>query len=330
MAVTPDLGLTLDPQATPPAEKIMRLYSAEPQFRATWEEKRQDWSEESPQPAIVYDLTLASMAAKAEWPDQDICNLIIAKRRDLGQPLTPSPKYYDGIIVRARSPIEKAKAAEDLKILLYDLSRETRDEHRKPILDLLHSALGARIHKITKFRGDPPVFWMITDRGSFQIGRVDNITSKTKFANVFAYATGVVLDQYSNSQWHIYAQGLLWAAVEDDVGNPSYPKLETLEWLHNYLSAHTPQPEINKNVVSGKVPFMEKGSHVHIFMPHFTRWVKKWSPGARVDPFYMGIRLKLIGGQQHTTHVTLGEWRTTRSTWRLPEEFDDWLDRLSI
>ena len=320
---TPDSWLIFDHQATPPQGTFLRLSSKNVDFLATWEERRPDSPYKSPR---GHDLILASMAIAAQdtWTDQEICDLIIAKRRERGQPLMPERDYYEGLIASAREPIERDQAEEELKILLQCPNGETTDEQRGRILDLLHSALGVRIHRIMRFIGDPPIFWMSTDGGDVTIGRVEHLTSQTDFSNLVLGATGVVIAPRKRAQWRMIVQAVVRAAIEDDVGDASYPLVQMRNWLHAYLEWHLPAPDRNHGVISGKVSFMHEGT-VHIFAQGFTRWVPIWAYDMGIKPADLVRRLKLIGGTQHVMHLTVNGRPTTRSTWRLPEEFADWI-----
>ena len=317
---TADSGRTFDPQANPPQGKLLRLSSANPQFLNIWEETLPDSPYES---ARDYDLALASMAMAAQdrWTDQEICDLIIAKRRARGQSLMPEREYYDGIIASARRPLERDQAEEDLKILLYCRNGETTDEERARILDLLHRVLGVRIYGITRFIGDPPIFWMSTDGGDVTIGRVDHLTSQTDFSNLVLGATGVVMTPRNREQWRMIVQALMRAAINDDVGDASYPLVEMREWIHAYLVSRKPLPKCHLNVFIAHHPFMHE-EQAHIFLQKFTSWLRTRTQGPLIAGD-LARRLKILGGQPKELPFTLNGRTTKRSVWRLPDEFAD-------
>ena len=91
-------GLVLSKDADPPGLKLMALNDIDPKFRSTWKGARPDMPDQSPS---GYDMSLASMAAHAEWTDQEIVNLLIAWRRKHGHDLKLKPDYYTRTIAKA-------------------------------------------------------------------------------------------------------------------------------------------------------------------------------------------------------------------------------------
>jgi|SRR5262245_6150267 len=88
---------TLDPQAAPPADKFDALYQCSQLFAQLW--RRELAPRDSSQSG--FDFRLATLAASADWTDQEIVALLIAHRRDAGR--TPAPaRYYARTIGRAR------------------------------------------------------------------------------------------------------------------------------------------------------------------------------------------------------------------------------------
>jgi hypothetical protein len=71
----------LNADAEPPSAKLVELLQSEPKFKLTWEEARTDLKDRSPS---GYDFSLVNFALNAKWNDQEICNLLIAWRRNHG------------------------------------------------------------------------------------------------------------------------------------------------------------------------------------------------------------------------------------------------------
>ena len=61
-------GLALDPEAAPSILKLDDLRKDNPKFRKSWEQDRKDITDQS---ASAYDLSMATIALAAGWPDQD-------------------------------------------------------------------------------------------------------------------------------------------------------------------------------------------------------------------------------------------------------------------
>ena len=107
-------GLALDPDAEPSFTRMEALLKLEPRFRATWEKHRPELSDQSPS---AYDMALANHAVRANWPDQEVANLLIAFRRRHGLDLKLREDYYSRTIAKAHEPMEREQAEEDQDVL---------------------------------------------------------------------------------------------------------------------------------------------------------------------------------------------------------------------
>lgn len=95
-------SLVLFPEAEPPADKLILAVTESSLFLRTWELERNDLQDQSPS---GYDLSLATMAAMRGWTDQEIANLLIARRRRHDQDPQKALRldYIQRTIARARS-----------------------------------------------------------------------------------------------------------------------------------------------------------------------------------------------------------------------------------
>jgi putative DNA primase/helicase len=100
-----DGELVLDPEAEPPADKFQDLMRRK-KFSQSWGRQRDDLKDQS---SSGYDMSLAAMAVRAGWDDQEIVNLCIAHRRNHGAPLKLRLDYYQNHVLK---PARKG-AAED-------------------------------------------------------------------------------------------------------------------------------------------------------------------------------------------------------------------------
>lgn len=92
-------GLVLAPDAMPPLARFEALAAISEKFMRSWLHQRRDLPDQS---ASAYDLSLASIAAQAEWCDQEIVDLLIAHRRERGEDLKLREDYYQRTIRRAK------------------------------------------------------------------------------------------------------------------------------------------------------------------------------------------------------------------------------------
>ena len=137
-------GLALDPEAAPSIVKLDDLRKANPTFRMSWENDRKDMTDQS---ASTYDVSMATIALGAGWPDQEVVNLLICwRRRSDGtrprevRPLQEAdPNVQCGPVVQR--PINR----------LYDGQRLLR-VHRSGGASMSRTRSRARCRKITRIR----------------------------------------------------------------------------------------------------------------------------------------------------------------------------------
>lgn len=96
-------GLILDPKAEPNAVRLAALLKADRKFQQSWDRNRPDLKDQS---ASSYNMSLADIAVRANWPDQEVVNLMICWRRMHGCDLKLRERYYEITLARAKEPIE--------------------------------------------------------------------------------------------------------------------------------------------------------------------------------------------------------------------------------
>ena len=306
-------GLELDPEAVPPLLKLDALRKANLKFRRSWEQDRKDMADQSPS---AYDLSMATMAMQAGWSDQEVVNLIICWRRKHDHDLKLRENYYVVTIEKAKEPIEIAQAEEQLNEALL-LSPEDLPEVLKETLETLFRV---DIIRIVKYMGDPPVYYMYTKQGDITLGEINSITSQTKFQNMVATITGVWISAVSKKAWDKRVQALLLACEEIDVGDASHPTQETNAWLEEYLLEKPPREDDEwEKAAEAKQPFILHGK-VHIFLDDFRKWLDL-NIGEQVTSHALGRRLRQCQARTEKINVRVGNSRTSRTTWQLPERY---------
>lgn len=105
-------GLILRDNAQPPGEKFDALRTNEPKFKLSWEHKRKDMQDQS---ASAYDYSLANFAVAAGWDDQEITDLLIARRRTHGDDLKLREDYYLRTIARCRRDHEARTVSKEVE-----------------------------------------------------------------------------------------------------------------------------------------------------------------------------------------------------------------------
>ena len=304
--------LALRPDAEPPSEHFAVLLTNDVKFRRSWEGSRKDLTDDSPS---GYDMSLATIAASADWTDQEIADLIIAKRRKHGYDLKLRETYYANTIAKAREPQAQAQAQENLEEAL---EQENSEWRQKTLLENLSKLLGVRIDRMVKYLGDPPIYWMETPQGNITIGKIERLTKQRTFRDAIATTTGTLIRMAKDPAWDKRLQALLNCCEEESVGQASSPEEEIRAWVEEYLSSSAIESELHRAAVV-RGPFIKDGV-VHVFPDTLRRWIEI-NTGQKLDTHTLGRRLRLLGAHPEGVNMTLNDKRTTRSCWLLPPKW---------
>ena len=98
-ASTTSSGLVLDPNAEPGAVRLNALVKVDKKFHQSWDRNRPDLKDQS---ASSYNMSLADIAVRAGWPDQEVVNLMICWRRIHGEDLKLRERYYELTLAKAK------------------------------------------------------------------------------------------------------------------------------------------------------------------------------------------------------------------------------------
>ena len=94
-------ALVVAPDASPPQDAFADLMAREPSFALTWHHQRADLADTS---LSGHDMSLADLAVRNGWSDQEVADLLIAHRRQHGG--APEPEsYYRLTLSRARAAL---------------------------------------------------------------------------------------------------------------------------------------------------------------------------------------------------------------------------------
>ena len=305
-------GLALDPEADPSILKLEVLLKANPKFRKSWEQDRKDMTDQS---ASAYDVSMATIALGAGWPDQEVVNLLICWRRKHGHDLKLREGYYEITLAKAKEPIVMAQAQEQLKETLL----QPPDDETEVLMDNLSTLFGVDITRIVKYLGDPPIYYMYTEQGDITLGKIENVMSQERFRALTAAATEVVIPSVSKKIWEQRVQAMLRACEKVEVGDASHLAQETNAWLAKYLLKKPPREDDEwEKAAEAKQPFVRHG-RVHVFIDDLRKWLEL-AMGNQMTKNALGRRLRLCMAQQKQVNIRIGNTRTTRACWMLSEE----------
>ena len=301
-------GLALDPEAAPSILKLDDLRKDNPKFRKSWEQDRKDITDQS---ASAYDVSMATIALGAGWPDQEVVNLLICWRRKHGHDLKLREGYYEITLAKAKEPIVMARAQEQLNETLL----QPPDDETEVLMGNLSTLFGVDITRIVKYLGDPPIYYMYTEQGDITLGKIENVMSQEKFRALTAAATEVVIPSVSKRIWEQRVQAMLRACEKVEVGDASHLAQETRLWLAKYLLKKPPREDDEwEKAVEAKQPFVRHG-RVHVFIDDLLKWL-----GNQMTSIALGQRLRLCNAQPKQINVHIGNTKTTRACWMLSEE----------
>ena len=255
----------------PPAEKLVAMLNLAPQFAQTWRRERREFPSQS-----EYDLSLASMAARADWTDEEIVALIVSHRRGGGEPLRlDRPKYYTGLIGKARAGTLSEDAHDRINERVESVTQgeTTPEDERDGFLTDISALLGFRVRRILKFVTDPPQYRLVLESGTIHLGGVESILNSSKFRAAIAAVSGTLIQRFNGTRWDPVAQAILQAVEELDLGADSSAEGLVGEWLGDYLAQHRPVEDRNE-AIPIRMPFFDPEGLAAFFLPEFKTWLK--------------------------------------------------------
>ncbi len=343
LPVTPEKQITAEAKsatfvlradAEPPAEKITILCDNDPDFNQMWNMKKHPKSDRSPS---GYDMMLTHKLCSSRWSDQEIVDALLFFRRvklkcDMKM---HRPDYFANTILKARSFFKRCGAADqinDIQEERHSAGKELNEEDRKKLLMNLKDLMRVDIVRIDKYLEDPPVYFLVSPKGSQKIGTVDKIMSQTQFRYLLAGSYGVAIPYFKAQQWSSISQTILDLCHDIAVGRECSEESSMITYLEEYIGSVGTRMGFDKDTAFRmKIPFQNK-DRICIFGTRFTKWLKG-EHGVGISLQQLGRVLKQIKSDQ----VKMNFWpkggrRTSSTVWMLPygpfrdftmEEVDD-------
>ncbi|MEI7831765.1 MAG: hypothetical protein WCJ56_00985 [bacterium] len=201
--------LLLSPRAQPPNMILAALENSE-KLKNYWEQKRNDLVDDDPR---SYDLSFAARAVGYNLTDQEIVDLLLARRRKHGDDIRLyDMDYYVSIIKRIRQDGWRAVAVENLKQLLEEnVSKELRIDVRLRALENLRISLGLEITRIVKYNSDTPRYEIFTPLGNILLKSTEHLVTERLFKIAVAESQmGIMLPDMA-TEWVIIVNAILKA-----------------------------------------------------------------------------------------------------------------------
>lgn len=221
------------PSGDPPASRMAILWSIDPKALDVWLGNDASWLKD--QSESSRDLSVATRAAMAGWPDLEIAQLIRAGRETRGADLK-HPGYYDLTVSKATSnanrPMHVREADENLGIDPDNATPETRLEKISELI-----GIEPPITKITKTDSDPAVYRIYWRGKRMELGDSSGILDANKFRRVMGDLTGLVVKRRKTAEWDRIAQMLFNCVTHLEVGLEGEVTAQIEEYLGQYFEA---------------------------------------------------------------------------------------------
>jgi len=262
--------LELDPNAEPPGGKLAVLLDQHADFADAYHRRKKFESQSE------YDLSLASHAVKAGWPQKDVVNLLIAHRRDEGLEPKLRQDYYAATLRRAGVESEDAEANERIMERV-TLGKPAEGYSRSTKGDIMHDVsvrLGItnEIVRIVRMVGDPSTYRLeLTDKTVVTLGPIRNLSRADLFRDAMLDAAADSVPMFKASAWQPIAQVIRAAAEDEHLGADSTVIGLVEEWMRGYTADGIAQ-DVAEGVSVGW-PFMHDGS-LHIRVSDLRGWLR--------------------------------------------------------
>lgn len=286
-AVTPTIevgAVVLHPDAQPPPDKLIALCQIEPRFDRSWAHKRTDFPRDDSESA--YDISCATYAAQAEWTDQEIANLIIARRRNAGVDVAKALRhdYIRDRIRHARASVAAARVRADARvqadIKTVELEQSLnemdaavdRGSGSTEILAYLSEMLGVEVVRWTQATRHQPYYELhLRDGMAIAVGDVRNVTEQRRFANAVYAHTGRLIGPYTPKDWARICRALGQVVEITDAGSASREG-QVVEWLDQYAADAPDLKDADYETLRRNKPF-RKGGRLFVHLGDFLKWV---------------------------------------------------------
>lgn len=310
----------LDPKAVPPEDKFDVLMAFEPRFKASWNKERKDFEKKDNSPS-VYDLSLATFAAYAEWTIQEVVDLLIAFRRKHGLDLKLRKDYYQATYNRAYSGINRENAAREIQTLWSDVSPENREKIVAEAKEHIKTLLGIDLIEIMKYMMDPPEYKLVTTTSCIHLGPIQNVIEENLVRRKIADVTGHVIPYFKREVWNAIANALTKIVREIPMGEETTTKGQMRAFINRYLQQYAPVYDMEDVYITYKSYFL--GHYLYIFgyklREYLAMYLKEY-----IAQKTMGIMLKEYGFEPLQVHFQTKEGkRASRSVYRIDIQKDE-------
>lgn len=276
-------GITLDITADPDADLFAVMFD-ESDFKRVWNHKKSFAS------LSEYEMSLSSQAAYANWPLQEIANLIIAHRRKYGGDMKKviRPDYMIPMIQKAVGDMSKHASLQTLNGMPDEASISTDNQptssNRDRIVRNLSNVFGVEIEGWIQYGLDDPLYSLALANGEdCRIGNARDVLSGSIAFQAAIYARcQCSMQPVSRRAWPGVCQSLaeiVTVVAPDD----SKREIVVVNDVESYLSRAEFYTEDGKAIACSEKAPMLVGGVVYIFFDKFFAWLNLQGRGKYVS-----------------------------------------------
>jgi hypothetical protein len=280
--------LVLDPNASPPVDKLTALEQIEPRVRLTLYHERRDLADSSPS---AYDQSLANFAAAAGWTDQEIADLISMHRRLARAKPKLRQDYYRRTIAKARGEA----AASILEDDALHVSSTEAPARRAELLSVVQAKTGIPVQRILLYGQDSTQqFCLVLDDGdTVLLGSVRDFTQRARWEEAAVLAGCTAFTRPSNRDWPAVKAAAIAAFETVEI-----PEVMPEELMRTWLQLIRPAAyQVNGSeqrfqVIKDGMPYVSDGQF------HFrseSLLEALWQKRERIDRVDLHRRLRQLG-----------------------------------
>jgi len=259
--------------AEPPQANLDMLLEADPYFKALWQKSKDAKKDTS---TSGFHMSLANLAAKASWGNQEITNLLIAWNRRHGidlKKLMSRPDYIAATIARARknaSGFLAEQYADELDALSGTEYQDALEEaNKKKALELISHHLGFKTFEIIKYvQEKKSKYVMKSAKGSITFIGPEELSMKSKFEQRILASTNKAIS-LSRKNFEVVKSTYEYIIKNVIVSKESSVKSRMKAWIIEYLDGK-PHLDQHESVIGNK-PFVHN-KQWFIYHTSFKEW----------------------------------------------------------
>jgi hypothetical protein len=341
-------GISITPTAEPPQVKLEMLLEIDPNFKASWYAKRNDFAKQSPS---EYVMSIANLAVRAYWTDQEISDLIVAwYRRHAVNPLFTGNdmkkwervSYIAHTVAKARDSWEKHK--EKTGETLPDNIQQTSTLKKTSTCDLIQPAvsnntelsiqssqlmsdiIGWPIVSLIKYEQEDSTTYImkVIHEGAekdIKFKTINQLMERPAFEIRFMEVINQKPRKMTKSDWERILEILHLFMKTEKVSDESTTRGRMSVWVRSYLE-NSAKLSV-EHAAPNKDPFIKSG-YWYIFSAPFKRWAfHECSFTDGVGKLHLDF--KLCGIAEKTVNYTKFKTKnlTSCKAWKIPKNIID-------